>query len=106
MKRKKLNMFNEIYWLTRIVAFGSVLEVIIIIHFVIIFFVISDGFYYNEKETRMTLNVLKYLTITFLFSVVLWVMIPDKEDLVMIYGWEALKSEEAQSIFKELKKRI
>ena len=106
-------MFNEIYWLTRLTAIQSFLECASVFSFMaflilIVFYAIISIESHGEAHEILDnfKLLLKLFAVVFIVSGILSVFIPTRNDLAMIYGWEALKSESSQQFFSELMKKL
>lgn len=116
-----MTIFNQIYWATRLCAFGSFCTSVIIIDIILlvaglIFFacVISESNITDSKDQELAWKEIQKVFYVFLYITLIPLVIcsigailcPDKTDLALIYGWEALHSDTAQEVFDIVRDQV
>lgn len=109
----------ELYWLLRIAALHDYFEVVaLILTFTIVCCIIAYGAVSsdicwnerdeirNEKSKNSLKKLIKYSFITIFISLFISTLLPSKQELALMLGWDAINSDSVQDVIDILKERL
>jgi hypothetical protein len=95
----------ELYWWLVLAKLNNFTAVILGISIPCLILAVMGTIIFFEENIIFS-KIKNYLCLIILLSSFLYILSPNKQDLALMYGWEALKSDTAKEVFETLKERL
>lgn len=96
----------ELYWLLRLPHLHDFITAFAIISLLLGFFGLLSNKEKKDDIEKRNCTISSYLIIAFPVLLFINNFIPDKTDLALMLGWDALKSDSVQEVIEILKEKI